>query len=314
MKKVERINDLLFFLADKNSFNLKELMERYQISKSTALRDIESLEEIGLPLYSELGRYGKYTILDTKIAAPILFTEGEMYALYFSLLTLNGYKSIPFNAESDTLEKKYRHVLPQKLQEKLTLMNQIVVLEQTNHSRVSRYLKEIVQGIIDEAVFEMVYSKEGRNKHSIVQFIQLTSKFGQWYAKIWNFETEKIRIIRCDKIKDLHLSKKNTAKSITELLSQVKDLKKRSSAISFSVIVNEKGSDIFTKENYPSMKMEPYQENYRISGSYDASEVEFIAAYFIRFGESILSIEPEQLKVLVTNKLKSLLTHFETLH
>lgn len=313
MKKTERINDLLLFLADKKSFNLKELMERYQISKSTALRDIESLEEIGLPLYSELGRYGKYTILDTKIAAPILFTEGEMYALYFSLLTLNGYKSIPFNAESDTLERKYRQVLPQKLQKELTLMKQVINLEQTNHSRTSRYLKEIVQGIIHEDVFELVYSKGEQKQQLLAQFIQLSSKFGQWYAKIWNFETEQIRVIRCDKIKDLHLNKTNIAKPIDELLNRLEDLKKLSSDRTFSVLVNEKGSDIFTKENYPSMRIEPIHGNYRIFGSYDASEVEFIASYFIRFGESILTIEPAQLKEMITSKLQSLLTHFETL-
>ncbi|MCC2461088.1 HTH domain-containing protein, partial [Bacillus mobilis] len=55
MKKTERINDMLIFLNNKRHFNLKDLMVRYAISKSTALRDIQSLEEIGVPLYSELG-------------------------------------------------------------------------------------------------------------------------------------------------------------------------------------------------------------------------------------------------------------------
>ncbi|MEI2312695.1 HTH domain-containing protein, partial [Bacillus nitratireducens] len=51
MKKTERINDMLIFLNNKRYFNLKDLMARYDISKSTALRDIQSLEEIGVPIY-----------------------------------------------------------------------------------------------------------------------------------------------------------------------------------------------------------------------------------------------------------------------
>ena len=33
----------------------------------------------------------------------------------------------------------------------------------------------------------------------VAQFIRIESKFGQWYAKIFNFETNHVQIIRCDK-------------------------------------------------------------------------------------------------------------------
>lgn len=49
MNKSERLNDMLRFLADKDRFNLSDLMNQFSISKSTALRDIQSLEKIGMP-------------------------------------------------------------------------------------------------------------------------------------------------------------------------------------------------------------------------------------------------------------------------
>lgn len=58
MKKSERLIDMMVYLNDKKSFNLKDIMDRYTISKSTALRDIQSLEEIGMPIYSNSGRNG----------------------------------------------------------------------------------------------------------------------------------------------------------------------------------------------------------------------------------------------------------------
>jgi hypothetical protein len=54
MKKSERLNDMMIYLNDKKSFKLKDIMNRYTISKSTALRDIRSLEEIGMPVYSNI--------------------------------------------------------------------------------------------------------------------------------------------------------------------------------------------------------------------------------------------------------------------
>lgn len=83
MNKSERINDMMLFLNDKNIFNLKDLMEKYSISKSTALRDVEALERIGMPIYSQSGRNGYYGILRNRLLSPIVFNMDEVYALIF---------------------------------------------------------------------------------------------------------------------------------------------------------------------------------------------------------------------------------------
>ena len=56
MKKSERINDMMMYLNNKETFNLKDIMEKYSISKNTALRDIRSLEEIGMPIIDYTGK------------------------------------------------------------------------------------------------------------------------------------------------------------------------------------------------------------------------------------------------------------------
>ena len=50
MNKSERLNDMIRYLSGKNSFRLRDLMERYSISRSSALRDVRALEELGLPI------------------------------------------------------------------------------------------------------------------------------------------------------------------------------------------------------------------------------------------------------------------------
>ncbi|WP_207696373.1 hypothetical protein DOK67_0003037 [Enterococcus sp. DIV0212c] len=313
MKKAERINDMILFLADKNSFNLKELMERYHVSKSTALRDVQSLEEIGLPIYSELGRYGKYQLLDTQIIAPGLFTQGEIYALYFALLTLKGYQSTPFNIESSTLELKYNQVLPEKLRQELSLMSKIITLEQVNHSNTSLHLKEIVQGILRETVFAIRYQKNHEEVSMTVQFVQLSSKFGQWYARIWNLETKKIRVIRCDKIQSLDEIKSFDAVPLEILLEETKMFYEKEQLLSFSIEVDEKGKDIFSKENYPSMKITANQEHYLITGQYHETEIEFITDYLLRFGQSILRIGPVCLQKSVSARANAIADYWKQL-
>jgi len=108
MKKSERLNSMLIYLMDRVTFHLADLMKQFNISRSTALRDILSLEELGLPVYSEPGRYGGYRILENRQIPPISFKDDEVFALYFSMLTLESYQSTPFHMAFDNLKKKFR--------------------------------------------------------------------------------------------------------------------------------------------------------------------------------------------------------------
>ncbi|PGM60383.1 alkaline phosphatase [Bacillus cereus] len=313
MKKSERINDMLIFLNNKRNFNLKDLMDRYHISKSTALRDIQSLEEIGVPIFSELGRNGSYKILENSILSPIFFNVDEMYALYFSLLTLNGYKTKPFNVESITLENKFRNVLPENVRENISIMEKILSFEVTNHSNFSPYLKKILQGIFAEKVYRLVYLKKGKKESIVSQFIRIESKFGQWYAKIFNFKTESIRILRCDKILSITEANNTNPKKLEELLSYLDTFHKKTDAIDFTVLVNKNGKDIFDKENYPSMSIKKENENYIITGYFNRTEIDFIANYFLRFEKTIISIRPAMLKDIIYDNVLSIKQHIASL-
>ncbi|MEG0577923.1 MAG: HTH domain-containing protein [Bacilli bacterium] len=62
MKKSERLNHMIMYLNNLDYFNLSDLMNKYNISKSTALRDISSLETLGVPIYAEQDRCGRYVL------------------------------------------------------------------------------------------------------------------------------------------------------------------------------------------------------------------------------------------------------------
>ena len=104
---------MMLFLNDRSSFNLKDIMEKYNISRSTALRDISSLEEIGMPIYSQTGRNGHYRILPNKLLSPIVFNTDEIFSLYFSMLTLKAYETTPFHLSIEKLKENLKDVFHQ---------------------------------------------------------------------------------------------------------------------------------------------------------------------------------------------------------
>lgn len=313
MNRSERLNDMMRYLNDKTSFKLKDITTKYSISKSTALRDIKSLEEIGMPIYSQLGRNGCYGMLQNKLLSPIVFNLDEVFALYFSMLTLRNYETTPFHLSVERLKQKFENCLaPEKIQmlRKTEKVFRLGSIPQNNHCE---FLKDILQFAIQEKVCEVSYLKTGHRHDYKIQFFDISASFGQWYATGYNFETEHPQVLRCDKVVEIKECKKYASKPFADFTNPENSIYRTESATDFKVEVNYKGVDLFQKEHYPSMRLEEENKQYFICGFYNQGEEVFIANYFLGYGETILSINPVALSKQILERLGDLHQHFEVL-
>lgn len=313
MSKSERINDMMIYLSNKNFFHLKDIMNKYDISKSTALRDIQSLEEIGMPIYSEPGRNGHYGILENRLLSPIIFTVDEMYALYFSMLTLNAYESTPFHLSVETLKQKFELCLSKEHIYIIHKMEEILTLSSSKHPNSSPFLKDILQIAIEEKICEITYDKKGIEKNYYVQFFDISSSYNQWYSTGFNFETNKVQIFRCDKILSLSTNTTYPSKPMKDLKKQSSNIFKHDDAIDFEIGILPRGIDLFYKEHYPSMQLYFKEEQYFIRGFYNKGEESFIANYLINYADTIVSIKPKSLQNLILEKLTTLKEYYKKL-
>lgn len=314
MKKSERLNDMMLFLNDKNSFNLKDLMNRYSISKSTALRDIQSLEEIGMPIYTQYGRNGFYGILQNRLLSPIVFNIDEVFALYFSMLTLRAYETTPFHLCLDKLKQKFENCLSSEKIEMLRKVEKVFRLGTIQHTNHCHFLKDILHFAIEERVCEIEYQKNDFRKRYFMQFFDISSAYGQWYVTGYNFVTSSPQVFRCDKILDVQESNQYKPKPLSDFAKSPDFLYKKTDATEFEIVISKKGVDIFQKEHYPSMNLYLEDNQYIIRGFYNKGEDDFIANYLIGYRENILSVHPMELSKLILTKLDSLKLHFLSLY
>lgn len=302
MNKSERLNDMMIYLNSKSYFNLKDIIARYHISRSTALRDIQSLEAIGMPIFTEHGRNGRYGILKNKLLSPIIFTVDEVYALYFAMLTLNGYQTTPFHFDLALLKKKFESCLSEEHIKNLDKMGRVFSLEVSKHPFSSPYLKEILESCIKDNVCHITYRKKGELLEFHIQFFDITSSFGQWYTTGYNHETKRIQVFRCDRIVSLIKDAQYSPATPKELNYEQPDRFKQADATDFEVSITTRGVDLFYKEHYPSMQLDMENETPVIRGYYNKGEERFIADYFTTYGTEIRSIKPSELKQLITDR------------
>ncbi|EIM1880681.1 YafY family transcriptional regulator [Listeria monocytogenes] len=313
MKKSERLNDMMLFLNDKNVFQLSDIMTKYDISRSTAIRDVKSLEEIGMPIYSERGRNGHYQVLRNRLLSPIVFNIDEVFALYFSMLTLKTYETTPFHLSVEKLKTKFERCLSAEKIEMLRKTEEVFSLGYIKHNNQCEFLDVILQFTMEEKVCQINYDKKGIEKTYVVQFYNISSAYGQWYVTSYNFETKRMQVFRCDRILELEENHAFEAKKLTDLKSETDYLYKKKDAINFEVEIASNGVDLFFKENYPSMKLNQEQGRNVIRGFYNRGEEPFIINYLLGFGDKINMVQPDSLKEMLLNELKSLQNHLQKL-
>ncbi|MEG0577922.1 MAG: WYL domain-containing protein [Bacilli bacterium] len=156
-------------------------------------------------------------------------------------------------------------------------------------------------------VVDMFYSKVV-NYH--IQLFKISSKFGQWYANGIELNRNKYKIFRCDKITSLEFSNDKLEFPIEKLINSYMEFYKSDKSIQFEVEVLDSAKDIFYKEHYPSMQIEVGRKTI-IKGFFNEGEKDFISDYFLRYGTSIKSVNPQSLKCIIHEKIEKILNHYE---
>lgn len=143
MKKSERLNQELIFLKDRKSFQLRDLMEEFGISKRMALRDIAELEALGAPLYTEAGRLGGYRLLPHALSIPVYFRDAEIAAILFALQALQNLTTTPFDKSYRQIYDKLWAALSSGQQEELRHRLAHVAYHSIPSVTTNPFLKEI---------------------------------------------------------------------------------------------------------------------------------------------------------------------------
>lgn len=312
MNKSTRLNQELIFLNARKSFQLKDLMETFDISKRTALRDLQELETLGLPLYSVPGRYGGYRIIDTKLLPPLYFNFEEITAIFFALKALEQLYTNPFQQLYTSITQKLMLNLSKVQQEAVYQTLNVTHYYNPMALKPAHFLPELLQAIIDEKQVALTYSQYELQTIN-VQFFDLFYREGVWFTHAINIENKKWGVYRCDFMESFTVleTKDNLSRHQLELSLQAHNKSFRS--IYFKCKISEFGKELFQKNHYETMKIEILDNQAYLTGYYNESEINYLVHYLIEFGEHIKIESPESLKISYIDQLKTILNRYEAI-
>ncbi|VDG20893.1 hypothetical protein [Lactobacillus ginsenosidimutans] [Lactiplantibacillus mudanjiangensis] len=131
MTKTARINTMMRYINNRQYFTIRELMTQFKVSRSTVIRDLNNIQELGMPLTASVGRDGGYAVMQNQLLPAVQFNSEELKALFVSFLaTLNT--QLPYLQNRNTLTEKLVAIASQTQQDDLLTLQELLIFDQTN--------------------------------------------------------------------------------------------------------------------------------------------------------------------------------------
>lgn len=117
------------YINNRSHFTISEIIQEFNISRSTAIRDIREIEAMGMPLIAEVGRAGGYFVMHNSILPVVRFTDNEVKALFIAFMATRN-QQLPYLKSRQSLAEKLLGLISEIQQDDLVLLNQILLLEE----------------------------------------------------------------------------------------------------------------------------------------------------------------------------------------
>lgn len=198
--KVDRILGMIIYLINHEHVSARCLAERFSVSVRTIQRDIVSISSIGIPVYSECGKYGGYSILPSyKMKNSDIKADEQQ-------MIIRALESLATSYTNDTLEiliEKYNAIIEREGGQK--------VFWDFGVTRENGQV-QIMNRILEQAARERKYvtfdyrNASGKKSEQYVEPLAIHYKWYAWYLFAHLPEKKQYRTFKVARIRNLHMS------------------------------------------------------------------------------------------------------------
>ncbi len=126
-----RVLTVLELLQSHQRLSGPELAARLEVDTRTVRRYITMLQDLGIPVEAERGRYGSYRLRPGFKLPPLMFTDDEALALILGLLAARKLSLAVGVTAVEGAIAKIERVLPEALRERLQALQETLTLDLT---------------------------------------------------------------------------------------------------------------------------------------------------------------------------------------
>jgi predicted DNA-binding transcriptional regulator YafY len=208
MPKIDNILAILWMLNSSEKITAKQISERLEMNIRTVYRYIDTLSTSGVPIVSETGHNGGYTLLNNFIEAPLFFDFEEQTSLFHAAVFAEEagyYGGEALNRAISKLSRYSNQEQETKINQRLTSLE---VISRLSSISMEPSLKEVEQAVADGYSVKILYLKCGEEQSTfrLVDPYRIIYWNNKWYVIGFCHLRNDIRSFRVDRIESLMLT------------------------------------------------------------------------------------------------------------
>ncbi|MCI9589454.1 MAG: YafY family transcriptional regulator [Lachnospiraceae bacterium] len=204
--KIDRLLEIIIYLLNHENVTASVLAERFHVTVRTIQRDMVCITEAGIPVYSNHGKNGGYSILPSYKMKNCDIRKDEQQIIRKAL------ESLATSYANETLAgliEKYHAVLGNTGDQRIFFDFGIA----RENQKVQQDNLALEQAIAGENLVTFLYrDAEGRETQRLVQPLAIQYKWYSWYLFAWSVPQKAYRTFKIARILDLRVTSKRSDK------------------------------------------------------------------------------------------------------
>ena len=203
-----RLLTILELLQARGRMSGPELATRLEVSPRSVRRYVAMLQDMGIPVEGERGRYGQYRLRPGYKLPPLMFDDDEALAVTAGLLLIRRSGGLVEPATTERTLAKLNRVLPEGLREQVTALQKTLVLgvhpEQVLPK--SRQLASLSRGVnAGQQVWLRYLNEQGSVSERDFDPYGVVQYGTRWYTAGYCHLRQGLRVFRVDRIAEVKL-------------------------------------------------------------------------------------------------------------
>jgi predicted DNA-binding transcriptional regulator YafY len=299
-----RLITLIFLLQNQPNQKASELAGKLGVSLRTIHRYFGMLDEMGIPVYSERGPYGGFSLVRGYKMPPLVFTLEEAVAIVLGTGIVEEMWGELYREAARGALAKIENLLPEEQVREVAWARQSLVTTGMNRSdlrALTPALEKLRRAIREHRSVDMKYqssqvphpSQRGLDPYALIH------RWGWWYVIGFCHVHHEVRTFRVDRISDITLLNTTFVQSPDfNLQSHLKNETQAQPHVTARLRFEPASANIVAGNYSYWQTIEP-QPDGAVEVTFPAPTLEWAASTTLAYGPAVEVLEPPELRVMV---------------
>lgn len=310
-----RLITLIFLLQNQPNQKASELAEKLGVSLRTVHRYFEMLGEMGIPVYSERGPYGGFSLVRGYKMPPLVFTLEEAVAVVLGTGIVEEMWGDLYRESARGALAKLENLLPEEQVREVAWARQSLFATGMNRADLKAMtpaLEKLRRATREHRSVEMKY-QSSQIPHPATRGMDpyaLVHRWGWWYAIGFCHINQEVRTFRVDRILEVTLSEQTFRQAPGfELHTYLRNEMQNQPQVIARLRFEPEAANIVAG-NHSYWQTIEAKEDGSVEVTFPSPTLEWAASTTLSYGPAVEVLEPPELRAMVAEWLAATLRKY----